>query len=95
MKREYFSSSIEYFCVQTSTEILGQISYENEFNTDLTQNSAWKEEIAFLQVTLKEFKGYIFFEYSVPRMGKRIDVLLVIQGVVFILEFKVGERNII
>jgi hypothetical protein len=93
MKRDYFSSSIEYFCVQTPDSILGMISNEDEFNTELSQKSAWKEEIALLHLVLKEFKGHISFEFSVPRMGKRIDVLLIIQGVIFILEFKVGERN--
>ena len=37
------------------------------------------------------YKGAIFFEYSIPRMGRRIDVLLIIDSVIFVLEFKIGE----
>ena len=37
--------------------------------------------------------GSIFFEYSIPRMGKRIDVVLIIKNVIFVLEFKVGEKE--
>ena len=36
-------------------------------------------------------KGSVFFEFSVPRLGKRIDVLVLIHHVIFVIEFKVGE----
>lgn len=37
-------------------------------------------------------RGRLLFEYSIPRLGKRVDVVLLIDGIVFVLEFKVGER---
>ena len=51
------------------------------------------EEIIILKNTLVNHIGTIYFEYSIPRIGQRIDVLLVIESVIFILEFKVGEKN--
>jgi len=42
---------------------------------------------------LPPFKGSIFFEYSIPRMGRRIDVVLLIGSTIFVLEFKVGEKE--
>ena len=39
------------------------------------------------------YEGEILFEYSIPRMGKRIDVVLLIKHVIFVLEFKVGEKE--
>jgi hypothetical protein len=37
--------------------------------------------------------GAIYFEYAIPRMGKRIDVLLIINSVLLVLEFKTGEKE--
>ena len=39
--------------------------------------------------------AHIFFEYSIPRMGKRIDAVLLIDGIVFVVEFKVGSKEFI
>jgi hypothetical protein len=33
----------------------------------------------------------IYFEFNIPRMGRRIDVVLTIGPLVFAIEFKVGE----
>jgi hypothetical protein len=35
----------------------------------------------------------VYFEYSVPRLGKRIDVVVLVQSALFVLEFKVGEQR--
>ncbi len=47
---------------------------------------------------LSEFSnkdGKIIFEYDISRLGKRIDVVLLLEEIVFCLEFKVGESRII
>lgn len=51
------------------------------------------EQIRILKEVLPPFKGSIFFEYSIPRMGRRIDVVLLIGSTIFVLEFKVGEKE--
>ena len=51
------------------------------------------EEINILKKILIPYKGKIYFEYSIPRIGQRIDVLLIINSVIFVLEFKVGEKS--
>jgi len=93
MNRAYYSSSISEFCRSSSYEILGKLSDNSEFADEQTQKSSWKEEIRILQEVLKPHDGSIYFEYSIPRMGRRIDVLLIIRSVIFILEFKVGEKS--
>lgn len=93
MNRSYYSSTIHEFLEKPQEEILGMLALQNEFQLDLTQRDAWARQIEILKLELKGFDGHIHFEYSIPRMGRRIDVLLVIQHVVFILEFKVGETN--
>jgi hypothetical protein len=93
MRREYYSDTISDFLGRNTDEILGKLAQGNEFALEQTQRDAWLEEIRILKNTLQFYKGSIYFEYSIPRMGKRIDVVLVIGSVVFVLEFKVGEKD--
>ena len=93
MKRYYHSSTIQKFVQDTELEIIGALSSSSEFADELTQKEAWKQEIRILKRVLKNYEGEIFFEYAIPRMGKRIDVLVIIEHVIFILEFKVGEKD--
>jgi len=93
MRREYYSDSISAFVNTRPDEILGRIVSNNDFDLAQTQRDAWREEIGILQNILPSHQGSIYFEFSIPRMGKRIDVLLLIGPVIFVLEFKIGERE--
>lgn len=93
MNRAYYSDTIENFLITSHDEIIGRLASNSEFADELTQKDAWKEEITILKHTLRSLSGSIYFEFSIPRMGKRIDVLLIIESVIFILEFKVGEKE--
>jgi hypothetical protein len=93
MKRYYYSSPITTFLNTNTDEIIGNLAQSNEFTLELTQRDAWFEEITILQSVLKQFKGSLYFEYSIPRMGKRIDVVCIIGPVIFVLEFKIGEKH--
>jgi hypothetical protein len=93
MKREYYSDTISNFLQSTNDEILGKLVQSNDFALEQTQRDAWLEEIRILKNAIQLHKGSIYFEYSIPRMGKRIDVVLLIGSVIFVLEFKVGEKE--
>jgi hypothetical protein len=93
MSRSFYSSSIAEFLISSENEILGNLERSNEFALLQTQRDAWLEEIAILRKILIPYQGAIYFEYNIPRMGKRIDVLLIIDSVIFVLEFKVGETE--
>jgi hypothetical protein len=93
MQREYYADSIINFLNTSSDEILGRLSRNNDFALEQTQRDAWLEEIVILQKALQSFYGSIYFEYSIPRMGKRIDVVVIIGSAIFVLEFKVGEKE--
>jgi hypothetical protein len=93
MRREYYSDTIANFLETSSNEILGKLAQSSEFALEQTQRDAWLEEIRILQNILQPHNGSIYFEYSIPRMGKRIDVVLLIGSAIFVLEFKVGEKE--
>ena len=91
MEREYYSDTISNFLKTIPDEILGRLVKNNDFALEQTQRDAWIEEINILQETLKPYKGSIYFEYSIPRMGKRIDTVVITGSTIFVLEFKVGK----
>lgn len=93
MKRAYYSDAIVNFLTTSPEEIIGKIALKSEFALEQTQKDAWLAEINILQEVLNPYKGSIYFEYSIPRMGQRIDVVLIIGAVVFVLEFKIGEKE--
>ncbi len=93
MRREYYSDKISDFQKRSSDEILGKLAQGNDFALEQTQRDAWLEEIRILKKVLRPYTGSIYFEYSIPRMGKRIDVILIVGSVIFVLEFKVGEKE--
>ena len=93
MKREYYSNTIALFVKTDVDKILGEITGSSDFDIGQDQRDAWIEEIRVLQKVLAPYPGTIYFEYSIPRMGKRIDVLLIIGPAIFVIEFKVGYRE--
>jgi len=93
MIRSYYSDTIQQFLKQTDDLIIGKLALRNSFNLEQTQRDAWLEEIKILKEALRYFVGSIYFEYSIPRMGSRIDVLLLIGPVIFVLEFKIYEQT--
>jgi hypothetical protein len=95
MSRAYYSAPISDFLQQSPEEILGTLLSASEFPVELSQRYAWEEEIRILKTVLMPYAaaGKVYFEYSVPRLGKRIDVVVLIQSALFVLEFKVGEQR--
>lgn len=94
-QRAFYSASIEAFLREPATSILGEITLNSGFSIELTQRDAWVSQIQILQSELEPYsqRGWIFLEFVVPRLGKRIDVLVLIDHVIFVIEFKVGENE--
>ncbi len=93
LNRFFYANSIEKFLQDSDSEILGNLAQFSPFDLTDLQRNAWMYEISFLKRVLQNQSGQILFEYSIPRLGKRIDVVLLIKGVIFVLEFKVGAKE--
>jgi DUF2075 family protein len=93
MLNYYFKDTIESFQIKSNEEIIGLITISNQFDSTNNQNKSWEQQITILKKALNGLSGTIFFEFSIPRMGKRIDSLIIIDNVVFVIEFKVGENK--
>ncbi|HXT40301.1 MAG TPA: DUF2075 domain-containing protein [Candidatus Angelobacter sp.] len=90
--RAWYGASIADFIVTSDETVLGQLTANCDFALIPTQRDAWLAEIEILRSQLSCVDGSLFFEFNIPRMGRRVDVVLLIGSVVFPLEFKVGER---
>ena len=92
-----YNNDIINFLNESDDSILGIISKNYHGSVQTTQIDAWVEEIKIIKNILQSLnvKGQIIFEYDIPRLGKRIDVTLLINGIIFCLEFKVGESKIL
>ena len=93
LKRYYYKDTIADFLLRSPQEILGRLAEASEFPVEPSQRDAWLEEIRILNGALEGLDGTVYFEYSIPRMGRRIDVLALIGPVLFVLEFKVGATD--
>jgi hypothetical protein len=93
--RAFLTQTIDDFLDMNVDQILGVLARRNAFGLDLTQRDAWIVEIEILRPALEAYRGRgkVYLEYSIPRLGKRVDVIAVLDNVVFVIEFKVGERT--
>ena len=92
-----FESDIDSFLQKEKESVFGTLCERYHGDALTTTREAWTREIEILQVALLPWKGSdarIVFEYDIPRLGKRVDVVLLLCGVIFCLEFKVGESKI-
>ena len=93
MARSYYASTIERFINLDGDMILASMVKNHPFDlNDLTRDS-WLEEIDILKKQLAGIGGYIMLEYMIPRMGKRVDAVVISEGLIFLLEFKVGAEQ--
>jgi hypothetical protein len=94
MNRAYYSNFINEFIDENSQTIYGKISGQYDLNKlNILQSNAWKSQIQILKETISIFIGKIYFEFTIPRMGKRVDNILIIANCIFVLEFKIGSNT--
>ena len=98
MSRCLYNSSFTDFLNTDDNTIFGVLCDRYHGEALTTTREAWKSEISIMKDILVRFAnkdGQIIFEYDIPRLGKRVDVVLLFEGIVFCVEFKVGESRIL
>ena len=94
MPKAYYDNSISGFLGTSDETILGRLMISDEFRTTIEQKISWRSEIEILKRQLRHVPdGSIIFEYTIPRIGDRIDVACIINGIIFALEFKVNNTE--
>lgn len=90
-RRSYYSGTLAAFCEADRDGIFARMARQNDFDLTGTQRDAWLDQAAILQEILARHTGSIYLEFTIPRMGRRIDAVVIIGPVIFVLEFKIGE----
>lgn len=89
-QRYYYSDTISNFLNRSNEEIIGKLTLASQHDINDDTSNSWLEEVEILKNVLTHYneRGSLYFEYNIPRMGRRADVIVVIDEIVFILEFK-------
>lgn len=94
MSRAYYGKGIADFIQEDDLSILGSLTKHHGYQTlEKSQHSAWEKQIFILKSQLKYLTGHIYFEFSIPRMGKRVDNIVILGNNIFLLEFKIGSKQ--
>jgi hypothetical protein len=89
--KAYYNVPICRFLKDDPERILGVLTSEHHHTLEEQQRWAWLQQISILRTALSgQPSGRLFFEFYIPRMGKRVDTLLILGNIVFIMEFKIG-----
>lgn len=94
-KRYLYSDTIDSFLQKNTDTIVGEITLSAMQDINKETSNSWQQEIEVLKDVLSPYaqKGSVYFEYNIPRMGRRADVIVLIDGIVFVLEFKTSEQK--
>ena len=92
LHRAWYHATIADFSQHSVETVLGFLARASGPSVEPTQRDAWIYEIELLQSQLKGLEGHVYFEFSIPRMGSRIDVVVLLQHSIYVIEFKVGAR---
>ena len=93
-----YANTFKEFLEQERLAVLGTLHSNYHGDALTTTDETWMGEIDIMQQVLIPWKGeiaQIIFEYEIPRLGKRIDVVLLLSGIIFCLEFKVGQKDVL
>ena len=94
-KRYLYSDTIDSFLQKNTDTIVGEITLSATQDINKETSNSWQQEVEVLKDVLAPYaqKGSVYFEYNIPRMGRRADVIVLIDGIVFVLEFKTSEQK--
>jgi hypothetical protein len=89
----YYSATISAFRDVQNREVLDSLAHNSGYSVEPEQRDAWTSEIEVLREALRGVDGSMFLEFVVPRIGSRIDAVVIVGSVIFVIEFKVGESE--
>lgn len=90
-----YKAKVNQFLVSQEDEILGQLTNQHRFRQlEQQQINAWLRQIRELKQTLTGFQeATLLLEFEIPRIGKRVDGILLLNGSILVLEYKVGAKT--
>ncbi len=93
LKRSWFAASTSKFLATSDEDILAELVKRSSFSILQSQRDAWLAEMTLLRPVLENLPGKVYLEFGIPRMGRRVDCVLLINGIVLVIEFKIGAKE--
>jgi hypothetical protein len=94
MNRAYLAIEAENVPAFSDSHLFGQLAQKLPFAIEPTQSAAWKYQIGHLRTLAAELPGaHFFMEFLIPRMGRRVDLIVIFDGVIFVVEYKVHKHQ--
>lgn len=96
VSRSYYSVSLREFLSADPNAVLGRLATAHGYSVEDLQRNSWFAEISLLRSLFANENtrdAHVFFEFVIPRMGRRVDLILIYNRLIFVVEFKVGERK--
>lgn len=94
-KRYFYSDTISQFFTRSTQEIVGFLTSADAHDINKETSNSWNKEIGILKCALTAYSNRedVYFEYNIPRMGRYVDVIVLIDGIVFALEYKTSGQK--
>lgn len=89
----WYQAPISEFLAETHDSVIGALAAGSQFPITPAQRLAWQVEVDLLKSWLDGVSGEVLLEFTIPRLGGRIDAVVLTGPVVFAIEFKVGAAE--
>ena len=89
----WYSASIVQFLDTSDQHVLGALLEASRFAVEPSQREAWQRELFILRNALSTVEGWVALEFDIPRLGSRVDAVVVSSAAIIPIEFKVGARS--
>jgi hypothetical protein len=91
--RAYYADTATNFLLTSSAAVVGQLVARHPFAVDLPQRNSWQIEIEHLRQATSIPDSTLLLEFAIPRMGKRADAIVIANGNILVIEYKVGAEH--
>jgi hypothetical protein len=93
LRRSWFVRSIAEFQSTSDDQVLAELVRGSLFPVLQSQRDAWIAEVPLLRNALAAHRGMVYLEFAIPRMGRRVDAVVIINGIVLAIEFKMDAKE--
>jgi len=98
----YYAAPVEEFLRAADDEVYAPLASPHGYTLAPEQLSAWRLQLPVLRAALSDVADvadgqsaapWIHLEFDIPRLGRRVDAVLVASSCVIPIEFKVGAKT--
>jgi hypothetical protein len=93
LTRSWFVRSIAEFQSTSDDQVLAELVRGSVFPVLQSQRDAWLAQLPLLRKALAGLTGMMYLEFAIPRMGHRVDAVVLVNGIVLAIEFKIDATE--